>query len=159
MSPVLSIDLGIDELTLLPGVVQAKQSRLVVRVDPAGLTEESIQTSPITLSQRGSAIVNWSYSIPLQLGAKAWEQLRKGIMNPGKLGNICFTLCSAVDPRGASIGSARVDLQQLSRENSDAVGRRLFLADSSNRRVGTLVVFVRALNGDLTISNGTHPAW
>ena len=143
--PELAIELGVDELTIQPGAIRNQPLRFVVRIEPAEL-EEPLQTSPILPPHGGGAArVNWSHSIALPRGGRAWQALRRSLDGPEQNADVNFVVCDASNPRVA-LGDGYVNLQRMLREGKEAEGREVILADSRNVRVGSIVVRVRALD-------------
>ncbi|KAL1511984.1 hypothetical protein AB1Y20_005260 [Prymnesium parvum] len=142
----LMVDLAVHELSLLPGAIRQQPFRLLIRVEPAGLRDAPLETPAVTPPYSGAARIDWSHSLPVASGGKTWEALRQALDGPPQKADVRFLLCDAANPRGASLGEAFVNLQQLLRENEDAERRQLHLLDMRKARVGSLVVRVRALD-------------
>ena len=136
--------LGVQEL-VLSAEPHGASRRLGVRVEALGMEEAPLETAAM-LGRGGDAMrFNWSHSIPVAAGNRAWGALARALATAREEdSDVYFTVRDA--DTGSSVGEAYVNLEKLLRGGVDYHMEVLQILDNASRPLGHLSVSVRALD-------------
>ena len=143
------IVLGVQEL-VLSAEPRGSSRRLSVRVEALGMEEAPLET-PAMVGRGGEAMrFNWSHSIPVASGNRAWGALARALATTQEEdSDVYFTVRDA--ETGGSVGEAYVNLEKLLKGGVDKAGEAVQVLDAKDRLVGRLTLTVRALDALRTV--------
>ena len=143
------IVLGVQEL-VLSSEPRGSSRRLSVRVEALGMEDRPLET-PAMVGRGGEAVrFNWSHSIPVAAGNRAWGALARALATTQEEdSDVYFTVRDA--DTGGSVGEAYVNLERLLKGGVDKVSEAVQVLDAKDRLVGRLTLTVRALGALRTV--------
>ena len=138
------IVLGVQEL-VLSSEPRGSSRRLSVRVEALGMEDRPLETPPM-VGRGGEAVrFNWSHSIPVAAGNRAWGALARALATTQEEdSDVYFTVRDA--DTGGSVGEAYVNLERLLKGGVDYHMEVLQVLTDANRPFGHLSVSVRAVD-------------
>ena len=143
------IVIGVQEL-VLSSEPRGSSRRLSVRVEALGMEDAPLET-PAMAGRDGEAMrFNWSHSIPVAAGNRAWGALARALATTQEEdSDVYFTVRDA--GTGGSVGEAYVNLEQLLKGGVDKASEAVQVLDAKDRLVGRLTLTVRALDALRTV--------
>ena len=136
--------IGVQEL-VLSAEPRGSSRRLSVRVEALGMEDAPLET-PAMVGRGGEAVrFNWSHSIPVAAGNRAWGALARALATSQEEdSDVYFTVRDA--ETGGSVGEAYVNLEKLLKGGVDYHMEVLQILNDANRPLGHLSVSVRAID-------------
>ena len=114
------------------------------------MEDRPLETPPM-VGRGGEAVrFNWSHSVPVAAGNRAWGALARALATTQEEdSDVYFTVRDA--DTGGSVGEAYVNLERLLKGGVDKVSEAVQVLDAKDRLVGRLTLTVRALDALRTV--------
>ena len=143
------VEIVVSDLRLQLPIGKTAPRRVSIKVEALGLEEsEPLETRALVPAGGAPLRFDWSHTLVLRRGARAWDALATAIREAGAKGlDFYFVLLDATS--GESLGEAPLSLQSLLNAPGTSPkfhSEQLALRDTNGRSIGQLAVKVRAFD-------------